>query len=182
MLFVCAVGLGEVFEESAFFLVEFDGEANEGQGHTESAAVAGHEGEEGTEDGQQDAGVNRVARDGIGAGLDDFVVFLDGDEAAPVAAQVAAGPDGPAQAGGGEEGAEGFRAGGWGEDVAFEVGEMARDDDADDDEDEEDGPFDGRLAVDAFFDVLGGNDPDNEPAEPHEIDNDESCVEVPSHT
>src|SRR6202021_485876 len=57
------------------------------------------EGNRGAEESGQNARVDGVTGEGVGTGGDQLVVLLDGDGAAPVAAEIQARPDGEQKAG-----------------------------------------------------------------------------------
>ena len=76
-----------------FLQAEFGPEHDEVEKENDEPAHFGERDREAEESGQN-AGVDGVANHGIGAGGDQFVTLLDGDGAAPIAAEVLTRPDG----------------------------------------------------------------------------------------
>jgi hypothetical protein len=87
------VGGAELFAHPFFFESEFapEGEEDEGQGE-ESPPFGARDG--GTEESEEQSGVDGVADQGVGAGGDEFVVVFEGNGLAPVFAEIATRPDG----------------------------------------------------------------------------------------
>ena len=94
------VGFTEVRAHPLFFETQFaqEGEEDEGDGK-QPAPLANGYGR--TKKSEQQAGIDGMANQGVGAGGDEFVILLHGDGSAPVSTQLTAGPDGEEQTAGG---------------------------------------------------------------------------------
>jgi hypothetical protein len=84
--------LAKCFAHEPFFRFELQHEAYRNQSKGNKAAPFAN-GNRRTEDCQQQPAVNRVADKSIRAGTDEFVILLNGDNAAPIAAEMAARPN-----------------------------------------------------------------------------------------
>ena len=97
-----AVFVAELRSEQALFPVELD-EEGEGDDFEADEGVDGAGDDRAAEHRGEPAGVDGVADESIWAGGDDFVAFFEGDDAAPVTAEMKSCPDGEGDAGDDEE-------------------------------------------------------------------------------
>ena len=150
---VIGVFFAELGAHPLFFHAELDPEREEEESEGEESAHLG-DGDGHAEESGQNAGVDGMADQGVGTGGDQFVVLLDGDGAAPVAAEVLARPDGEEKAGDGDgcsqpEGPKASRP-----ELEVEPGQRDARCGEEDDHDEED--EEAQDARGGWFEALGG--------------------------
>ena len=88
-----------------FFQLEFPPEGDEDENYGEETAPFST-GYCGTNEGQEQTGIDGVANDGIRTCYDEFVVVFHGDRLAPVLSEVVTRPNGKKQTGGGQSGTQ----------------------------------------------------------------------------
>ena len=91
------IRLSKLGAHPLLLLAQLGPEHNEDQDQTDDPAHLG-ERNHGAKKPGQNAGVDGVAYEGVGAGGNQLVALLNGDRAAPVAAEVMARPDGEEKA------------------------------------------------------------------------------------
>src|SRR5271170_6310244 len=99
------IRFAELGTHPLFLHAELDPEREEEENQSDEPAHLG-EGNRRAKQPGQNAGVDGVTDHGIGTGGDQLVALLNGDGAAPVAAEVLAGPDSEEKAGDGEGGSQ----------------------------------------------------------------------------
>src|SRR5579872_2851616 len=101
LLSVSVIGFAEVGTHPLFLHAELDPQHEEDEREDDEAAHLGDRNRH-AEETRENSGVDGMTRQGIGTGGDQFVALLDGDGAAPVAAQVFACPDSEEDPGAGD--------------------------------------------------------------------------------
>ncbi len=166
---VGGVGVGELLEHEGFLDFGFEVGVNDEIREDEEVKDAAT-GDDGAEDGEEEAGIDGVTDVAVGAGHNEFVALLEGGLGAPISAKVAAGPNSEGDAPGAEDEAENFEGAAGFVEMAHQPGEttiVAEDEQGDDDQKGE-GASSGAGGVDGAFGAAGGGNPVDDPKDPQD--------------